>query len=310
MRLSKSNVTVVVSNNAIDSYTITALTLSQYRFNIMYSATIQSLSVSISINVLKARLLSENSRLLQATTFSFSIPILSYPPAIYYPPSTNNTYAGLGILIHILCAITLAFSVIGFFGVKRTVFYSMELFNMMVMLYVMEGMGLINYSDWIAFSISSMKSYTLVGGFSLGVCQCFAAAAQYQYGYCDQLFENAGVIMVIDACILALLLVAYGIFRSTNGSTELKDKSESNWSDKVWIFGKYYVLAFLLVFNANVAFSSFLMLFNSGSINTSVAAANIAIAAIMMAFSLAFFVMLIMWTKELSVTIVYPDVKE
>lgn len=81
---------------------------------------------------------------------------------------------------------------------------------MLVLLYILEGMGLVSYSDWIAYSIPTMKSYTLIGGFSIGVCKCYASLYQYQYGYCDQLFENAGVVMAIDAGILLLL----GIFLS------------------------------------------------------------------------------------------------
>ena len=87
-----------------------------------------------------------------------------------------------------MCAITLALSVLGFIGIKRIVFYSMELFNMMVMVYLLEGIGLINYSDWIAFSIPGMRRLILLGGFSLGICDCPADVKQYTYGYGDQLF--------------------------------------------------------------------------------------------------------------------------
>lgn len=58
----------------------------------------------------------------------------------------------------------------------------------MVMVYILEGIGLISYSDWIAYSIPTMRYYTLIGGFSIGICECFANSNQYQYGYSDQLF--------------------------------------------------------------------------------------------------------------------------
>ena len=87
-----------------------------------------------------------------------------------------------------MCSITLTLSILGFIGVKRIVFYSMELFNMMVIVYILEGIGLISYSDWIAFSVAGMRRLTLLGGFSLGICNCFADVKQYTYGYGDQLF--------------------------------------------------------------------------------------------------------------------------
>lgn len=180
----------------------------------------------------------------------------------------------------------------------------------MVVVYILEGMGLIGLSDWIPFSINVMKSYTLVGGFSIGLCNCLANAAQYIYGYNDQLFQNAGIIMVIDAGILVALLVIYGIYRINNRTLSLEEKTQTTWIDKAWIFGKYYVLAFLLIFNVNVAFSSCLMLFDATTGSTSVAIVNVVFAAIVLAMSVGFFVMLFLWTKELSVTIVYPESKE
>lgn len=127
IKLTQSNTIVVLTNNALESYTITMISLQEYQFNIYYKATVQSTTLTITLNINRARLLmqSRSLRLLQATTFDFTFQIDSYPPAVYYPMTVNDTFNGIGIFLHIVCAITLALSFIGLVGIKRIVFYSM-----------------------------------------------------------------------------------------------------------------------------------------------------------------------------------------
>lgn len=84
----------------------------------------------------------------------------------------------------------------------------------MVLIYIVEGMGLVRHSDWIAYSLPVMRHYTLLGGFSIGVCQCYASLNQSQYGYYDQLFENAGIVMCIDGFVLLVLGILFGAYKS------------------------------------------------------------------------------------------------
>lgn len=306
VRLTTANVTVALTNNALESYTITMISLTEYQFEITYKANIQSSQLSISVNINKGRLLLWAPRLLATSTFDFNFDINPYPPANYYPPSTTTTYNGINIFLHIVCALTLILSVVGFVGIKRVVYYSMELFNFLVIVYILEGMGLIGYSDWIAYSIPTMRQYSLLGGYGLGLCNCLASALQYDYGYGDQLFENAGIVLIFDFVILAVVAVIFGVYKIKK--SDPKEKRRIGLTDKFWIFAKYYALAFLLVFNTNVAFSSFLTLFTASS-STSVAVANIIFASIILTFCVAFYVGLFFWTRELSVPIVYPEPK-
>lgn len=84
----------------------------------------------------------------------------------------------------------------------------------MVIIYILQGIGLNTKSDWIEFSIPQMKYYTLLGGFAIGICNCLTNNNQSVYGYQDQLFQNAGIVMVIDAFILLALGVIYGIYKA------------------------------------------------------------------------------------------------
>lgn len=51
VRLNTANTNVVLSNNALESYTITMLTLTSYQINVYYKASIQSTSLSIYVNI-------------------------------------------------------------------------------------------------------------------------------------------------------------------------------------------------------------------------------------------------------------------
>ena len=306
LRLSKSNVALSLTDDALIDYSMTTISLTQYEFKITYRSTIQNTLLTLSFNTAHSRLL-EETRLLQSSVLNFNLPIQAYPPAVFYPDTTANLFNGISLFLNIVCGITLGLAVLGFVGVKRTVFHSMELFNLMVLIYILEGIGLVNYSDWIAYSIAGMARYTLIGGFSLGLCNCFADVQQYTYGYADQLFENAGIVMALDAFVLVLLGLIYSMFRIKNDGPEIK--KEVSWVDIAWIFGKYYALAFCLVFNLNVLFSSFLTIYHA-SVSTPVAEANIAFALIVLIFSVAFLVVLCLWTKQLSTAAVHPKPAE
>lgn len=171
VRLTTTNTLITLTNDGLQSYTINMISLQEYEFDIYYKATVQLGKMSISLDLTRGRrLLLSSHRLLGSTNFNIDIDLNTYPPAIYYSNDINNIYNGLKIFLHIVCALTLVLAVVGFIGVKKTVFYSMELFNLMVILYVMEGMGLAGASDWIAYTIPVMKNYILLGGFSIGIC--------------------------------------------------------------------------------------------------------------------------------------------
>lgn len=109
--------------------------------------------------------------------------------------------------------------------------------------------------------------------------------------------------MAADVLILAIVAVLFGLYKSKH-SNNPEEKKPIDTIDKFWIFGKYYGLAFCLVFNANVIFSSFLMFMNSGSSTTSII--NLIFAILAVAMSAAFFVGLFIWTRQLSIPIIFP----
>ena len=113
--------------------------------------------------------------------------------------------------------------------------------------------------------------------------------------------------MAVDALVLVVLLLLYVMYKASNRNTT--NRRDISCFDTAWIFGKYYALAFLLVFNSNVAFSSFLTLHNF-SLQTPIAIANVAFAIIVIIFSAIFFILLITWTKDLSNAVIYPEIGE
>lgn len=126
IRLTQTNTIVTLTNDGLESYTLKMISLQEYEFDIYYKATVQSGKLSISLDLSKGRrlLLSDHKRLLAVSSFDFDFPLETYPPAIYYPIEINNTYNGIGIFLHIVCATTLVLTVVGFIGIKRIVFYS------------------------------------------------------------------------------------------------------------------------------------------------------------------------------------------
>ena len=113
--------------------------------------------------------------------------------------------------------------------------------------------------------------------------------------------------MIIDAFILVLIGTIYGMYKNRNKSGESETRRDISYIEKLWIFGKYYTIAFFLVFNANVAFSSLLTLHNASSPASPVSGVNIFFSVVVLMLSVAFFVGLYLWTKELSTAIVYPE---
>ena len=110
--------------------------------------------------------------------------------------------------------------------------------------------------------------------------------------------------MAVDAFLLVLIGTIYVIYRNRKRNP---DSGRSlTCIEILWIFGKYYTLAFFLIFNANVAFSSMLTLYNA-STSSPIAIANIVLSAVVLAFGFVFFVMLYLWTKELSTAAIYPE---
>lgn len=100
--------------------------------------------------------------------------------------------------------------------------------------------------------------------------------------------------MSIDTALLLLLGLIFIIYKIHNKGVEKKE--HFSWIDASWVFGKYYVLSFLLVFNTNVALSSSLTLYTA-STTTEIGIINMAFASGILAFALAFFVGLFFWTK-------------
>lgn len=113
--------------------------------------------------------------------------------------------------------------------------------------------------------------------------------------------------MALDAFVLFMVGILYGAYKSKHNINP-QEKKKIDMTDKFWIFGKYYALAILLAFNANVAFSSFLMLLNASG-TTTISIINVLFAGIVLAFSVAFFVGFFIWTRQLSVPIIYPEPK-
>ena len=301
MRLTAQNMSVILSNNALVSSKLTAHSLILYEFAIIYNTSVQDTKFSLSLNIPRqSRLLLEdfsiNPRLLQGAPTSFTFSLSTYPPALYYSSSTNENFQRISTLLTVVCGITLALSVLGFLGIKKTVFYSIELFNLVVVIYVLEGLGMVGYVDWTTYTITGMKMFTLIGGWSLGTCDC-AAKIQNIFGYYDQFFENTGIILALDAVVLLIMLTIYAAYKGKNVN-EPENKTVTI-EDKLWIFTKYYGLAILLVFNANAAFCSFLTLSNVNW-NTSVALINVVLAILTVASSVVFFILLFVWTRQLA----------
>ena len=296
LKLSTGNVTVSLTNNALQTYTMKMISYTHYQFDILYSATIQSSSLKITLNTGKARLLREVRFLQSATTFDFIIEIDSYPPSVYYPETVTNLFDGLSLYLKIISGITLVFAILGFIGAKRTLFYSIELFNLIVIIYTLEGPGLVGRSDWIAYSILGMKSFVLIGGFSLGDCDCPADIKQYTYGYNDQLLENCGYMLIVDAVVVFLLGFIWMVYKINLKCRGEKEKNKVGCIDVAWIYYRYYALTILLTFNGNVVFSSGLTLYTFATGST-MALANVILAIVILSFCAGFFILLIVWLK-------------
>lgn len=57
IRLSSTNVTLSLTNDALISYTMATLSNSLYRFDILYKSTIQNTKLTLTLNLGRARLL-------------------------------------------------------------------------------------------------------------------------------------------------------------------------------------------------------------------------------------------------------------
>lgn len=209
IKLSANNLTLILTNDGLVSYTLTTISYVHYQLDILYKATIQNTTMTLTINPGRARLLQEVRNLQSVVGSSFNLVIDTFPPSVYYPETVTNMFDGFSLYLSIISGITLAFSILGFIGMKRAVFYSIELFNLVVIIYCLEGLGLVGKSDWIAYSILGMKNFALIGGFSIGDCNCPSDIKQYTYGYKDQFFQNCGYVLAIDAAIIFLLLLIW-----------------------------------------------------------------------------------------------------
>jgi hypothetical protein len=147
-----------------------AISLTDYKLTVSYTATIQKQKMTVVISLFSRRLLQERLLSTSYLNSQFDFTISTYPPAYYYPEPTVDLFALFSKLIKGLSIATLILALVCYIGKTRTVFYSIEATNLLVILYISQGFGLDQYIDWLGYTITNMKESTLIGGFSLNDC--------------------------------------------------------------------------------------------------------------------------------------------
>ena len=303
IRISNGNQTVPIT------VTSTPLNLTHYKVAVDYAASVHKLRLTVVISLSSRRLL--ESRLLQTVNvpLEFDFTINTYPPANYYPTQTIDLFALFSTLIRALSISSLAVAVGCYIGKKRTVIYSIETANLIVLVYISQGFGLNSYIDWLGSSITSMKECNLIGGFTFSDCRCPAEDFHQTYGYGDQLTTNAGIMMTIYLVAIVLYAVWFAIMKCMKTTSKDSDGKETICYTRLknWQYDfKYYLIATLLALSGNMLFSSLITLY-AGSISSAPSAINLFLAVLVMVAYITFLVFFFSWTRRIKTDEIHPD---
>ena len=101
-------------------------------------------------------------------SFSSTISVDTYPPAVYYSPSVFSNFDRLQYNITALsiCLIVLSFILVP----KKMHLHALTVVYIPAQIFVAFGLVADEYTDWIMYVLQNTSYPAMVGGFSLGNC--------------------------------------------------------------------------------------------------------------------------------------------
>lgn len=101
-------------------------------------------------------------------SFSSTISLDTYPPAVYYSPSIFSKFDRLQYNITALsiCLIVLSFILIP----KKMHLHALTVVYIPAQIFITFGLVADDFTDWIMYSLQNISYAALIGGFSLGSC--------------------------------------------------------------------------------------------------------------------------------------------
>jgi hypothetical protein len=141
-----------------------------------------------------------NQRMLATITFSSSFNLNTYPPAVYYPPSTSAEFSQLqyDLTAVSICLLVLAFILVP----KKMHLHVLSVAYLPAHVFITYGLVADQYTDWIKYSLQNTRYSALIGGFSFGNC------CQEQSTY----YSITSEVVSLSAIVLFVLLLSWLVF--------------------------------------------------------------------------------------------------
>ncbi len=150
-----------------------------------------------------------NSRLLATLALSSSISISTYPPADYYSDPTLKQFDLYQNYISALC---LALLVICFVLIpKRSHLHNISLVYLPAQIFIVYGVLPSSETEWILYTLKSLRWSALVGGFSFGEC-CSEVFKDLSLTSEVMLFSGISLLVMVGSCLLLVLMRVFSSY--------------------------------------------------------------------------------------------------
>jgi hypothetical protein len=169
-----------------------------------YTADIQSKNLAISYQQ-TGRLLEEEGnspRLLIDVSFSSTINLNTYPPAVYYSPSVTSQFTQLQYDTAALSICLLVLSLI--LVPKKMHLHALTVIYLPAQIFLSYGLVADDYTDWIKYTIQNTSYSALIGGFSYG--NCCTTQSTY-FNMTSELMAMSGIVFFV--MLFSWLLLAF-----------------------------------------------------------------------------------------------------